>query len=213
MTKINGLRQTVFVIDDEEPVRDAIATSVREAGFACATFATARQFLDAFAKWPPNSSGCLVLDIRLPGISGLDLQDRLRVATNRRLPIIFISGHSDVPMAVRAMKGGALDFLRKPFAHQELLDRIEEALSADAARHEDRRVRNELRARAEKLTPRETQVFERIARGQANKAIAIDFGISERTVEIHRSRVMRKMLARNLPDLVRMKFCLDAPPT
>ena len=202
--------QTVFVVGDEAPLRDAIAMLLGEAGVACQTFAGAREFLDAFAAWSAQGSGCLVLDPCLPDMSGLELQDML-VADGVRLPIIFITGHGDVAMAVRAMKGGAVDFLRKPFDHEELLARINEALAADAKRYRAERKHDGFRAREATLTPRELQVFERIALGYANKAIAIDFGISERTVEIHRGRVMKKMQARNLAVLVRMKIFIDLP--
>lgn len=202
--------QTVFVVDDDEPMRDALALTLGRAGYACETFADATGFLDAFARWPADCSSCLVLDIFLPDISGLDLQDHL-IANAGGLPIIFITGRGDIPMTVRAMKGGAVDVLPKPFRAEDLLERTAAALCADAKRRRQRRARKGLLDRLVQLTPREKQVFERIAGGQANKAVAIDFGISERTVEIHRSRVMRKMQARNLADLVRMKFCLDGP--
>ena len=207
-----GLRshQTVFVVDDDEPMREALALTLGRAGYACKTFPNATAFLNAFARWPADHSSCLVLDIFLPDISGLDLQDHLR-ANAHRLPIIFITGRGDIPMAVRAMKGGAVDVLPKPFSAEDLLERTATALCADAKQRRHRRARKKLLDRLVQLTPRETQVFERVAGGQANKAVAIDFGISERTVEIHRSRVMKKMQARNLADLVRMKFCLDEP--
>ena len=202
-------RQTVFVVEDDEPMRDALALALGKAGYACETFPDATGFLNALTRWPADRSGCLVLDIFLPDISGLDLQDRLS-ANADGLPIIFITGRGDIPMAVRAMKGGAVDVLPKPFRAEDLLERTAAALCADAKQRRKRRARKELRDRLVRLTPRERQVFERIAGGQANKAVAIDFGISERTVEIHRSRVMKKMQARNLADLVRMKFCLEA---
>ena len=200
--------QTVFVVEDDEPMRDALALALGRAGYTCETFPDATGFLNAFTRWPADSAGCLVLDIFLPDISGLDLQEQLR-ANADGLPIIFITGRGDIPMAVRAMKGGAVDVLPKPFKAEDLLERTAAALCADTKRRRKRRARVELRNRLVRLTPREKQVFERIAGGQANKAVAIDFGISERTVEIHRSRVMKKMQARNLADLVRMKFCLE----
>ncbi|MCY3814578.1 MAG: response regulator [Gammaproteobacteria bacterium] len=210
MSKDRRSRQTVFVVEDDEPMRDALALALGKAGYACETFPDATGFLNALTRWPQDRSGCLVLDIFLPDISGLDLQDHLS-ANADALPIIFITGRGDIPMTVRAMKGGAVDVLPKPFRAEDLLERTAAALCADAKRRRKRRARKELRDRLVRLTPREKQVFERIAGGQANKAVAIDFGISERTVEIHRSRVMKKMQARNLADLVRMKFCLDGP--
>lgn len=210
MSKPRRSRQTVFVVEDDEPMRDALALALGKAGYACETFPDAAGFLNAFTRWPPDRSGCLVLDIFLPGISGLDLQEHLSARPDG-LPIIFITGRGDIPTAVRAMKGGAVDVLPKPFKAEDLLERTAHALCTDAKRRRRRRARKELLDRQVRLTPREAQVFERIAGGQANKAVAIDFGISERTVEIHRSRVMKKMQARNLADLVRIKFCLDGP--
>ena len=191
-------------------MRDALSLALVKAGYTCEAFPDATGFLNAFTRWPADRSGCLVLDIFLPDISGLELQDRLS-ANPDGLPIIFITGRGDIRLAVRAMKGGAVDVLPKPFKAEDLLERTAAALCADAERRRRRRARKELHDRLVRLTPRETQVFERIAGGQANKAVAIDFGISERTVEIHRSRVMKKMQARNLADLVRMKFHLEAP--
>jgi len=210
MSKNRRSCQTVFVVEDDEPMRDALALTLDKAGYACVTFPDATGFLKAFTRWPADRSGCLVLDIFLPDISGLDLQEHLS-ANPDGLPIIFITGRGDIPMAVRAMKGGAVDVLAKPFRTEDLLARTAAALCADAKRRRRRRARQELLDRQVRLTPRERQVFERIAGGHANKAVAIDFGISERTVEIHRSRVMKKMQAKNLADLVRMRFCLDGP--
>ena len=200
--------QTVFVVDDDEAVRDAIATLLEADGTACETYANADAFLQAAADWPCVRGGCLVLDVRMPGPSGLDLQDELK-ARGIDLPIIFITGYGDVPSAVRAMKGGAVDFLSKPFTAKALSCRISEALRLDA---EQRRARHDLavvRARAAQLSPREREVFDRVADGDANKVMAVDMGISERTVEIHRSHVMKKMGARSLASLVRMKLLLD----
>ena len=196
---------TVFVVDDDEPVRDAIVLLLDTVDIPCESFETAQAFLDAYDD---GRTGCLVLDIRMPGMSGLELQDKLR-SMNAPIPIIFITGHGDIPMAVEAMKKGALDFIRKPFRDQELLDRVQEALTFDADHRAEFADLKEVRDRVASLTPRETEVFERVADGQANKVVAIDLGISERTVEIHRSQVMQKMQARSLADLVRMKILLD----
>ena len=206
-TKTN--KPTVFVVDDDDAMRDAISTLMSSAGIACETFASAHAFLEALETWPEGFGGCLVLDIRMPGMSGLELQEAL-VARGVSLPIVIITGYGDIPTAVRAMKSGALDFLPLPFDGKELLARVVDALGVDEERREWRRERLELRRRSARLSPRESEVFERVANGQANKAIAIDLGISERTVEIHRSRVMKKMMANNLAELVRMRLKLDA---
>lgn len=198
-------RPTVFVVDDDEPVRDAIALLLDTVDIPYETFESAQAFLSGYER---GRTGALVLDIRMPGINGLELQDRL-LEDQDPLPIIFITGHGDIPMAVEAMKKGALDFIRKPFRDQELLDRIQEALAFDEDNREHQADIDAVRARAGSLTPREQEVFERVAEGQANKVVAIDLAISERTVEIHRSQVMQKMAARNLADLVKMKILLD----
>ncbi|MDE0037878.1 MAG: response regulator [Gammaproteobacteria bacterium] len=208
-TEAKTANPTVFVVDDDDAMRDAVSALMRNAGIACRTYPSAQGFLDALDHIGRDVGGCLVLDIRMPGMDGLELQDAL---TRRGvdLPIVFISRYGDIPTAVRAMKSGATDFLSLPAEGRVLRDRIASALDADLARRERRRHLAELRARTATLSPRETEVFERVATGQANKAIAIDLGISERTVEIHRSRVMKKMMANNLAELVRMKIFLDA---
>jgi FixJ family two-component response regulator len=191
---------TVFVVDDDAPVRDALKLLLRSVGHRVEAFASAQEFLDAYHDDRP---GCLVLDVRMPGMSGLELQERLN-ERHAILPIIFITGHGDVPMAVEALQAGALDFLQKPFRDQELLDRIARALEKDAA---NRRELLELRAiakRFEELTPRERDVMELVTQGKANKAIAAELNISQRTVEIHRARVMEKTQAASLAHLVRM---------
>lgn len=199
-------KPTVFVVDDDEPVRDAIGMLLDTVDIPHESFDSGTAFVEGYIR---QRTGCLVLDIRMPGMSGLELQDHL-IASNDPLPIIFITGHGDIPMAVEAMKKGAMDFIRKPFRDQELLDRIHEALNRDAANREHHADLEAVRSRAVSLTPRETEVFARVAEGQANKVVAIDLEISERTVEIHRSQVMQKMTARNLADLVKMKILLDS---
>ncbi len=196
---------TVFVVDDDEPVRDAIAMLLDTVDLPCETFASAQDFLDTYDA---SRTGCLVLDIRMPGMSGLELHEHL-LELQAPVPIVFITGHGDIPMAVEAMKRGALDFIRKPFRDQELLDRIQEALSVDEAQRAEYAGLEQVRAKVASLTPREKEVFLRVADGQANKVVAIDLGISERTVEIHRSQVMQKTGARTLADLVRMKITLE----
>ncbi len=201
----NEPEPTVFVVDDDEPVRDAIGMLLETVDIPYESFPTAQAFLDSYDK---SRRGCLVLDIRMPGMSGLELQQKL-IEMHASIPIVFITGHGDVPMAVEAMKRGAVDFIRKPFRDQELLDRIHEALDVDADQREEVAGLEDIRARVRSLTPRELEVFQRVAEGQANKVVAIDLGISERTVEIHRSQVMQKTGARSLADLVRMKLTLD----
>ena len=196
---------TVYVVDDDEPVRDSIGMLLDTVDIHHESFESAAAFLE---HYDGHQNGCLVLDIRMPGMSGLELQDHL-IERQDPLPIVFITGHGDIPMAVEAMKKGALDFIRKPFRDQELLDRVQEALTWDVENREHHADLEGVRARVEQLTPREQQVFERVAEGQANKVVAIDLSISERTVEIHRSQVMQKMAARNLADLVKMKILLD----
>jgi FixJ family two-component response regulator len=197
---MNDGRQTVFVVDDDAAVRGSLAMLLKSVSLEVKTFESAGQFLE---QLPPEPGGCLVLDIRMPGMSGLELQQQLKLR-GCPLPVIFITGHGDVSMAVHAMREGAIDFIEKPFRDQELLDRIYQALELDRSR---RRVADEavqLRERFAGLTPREHDVMLRIARGQANKVIAIELGLSERTVEIHRAKVMHKTGARSLAELVSM---------
>jgi len=195
---------TVFVVDDDEAVRDALRLLIASVGLAVETFATAGELLAAVDA---QTRGCLVLDVRMPGMSGLELQERLS-AMGAVLPIIFITGHGDVPMAVRAMKAGALDFLLKPFHDQNLLDRIHQALDRDRDEVRELERRAALRERAATLTPREREVLDAVVEGHANKVIAGRLGLSQRTVEIHRAKVMEKMQASSLADLVRMSLRL-----
>lgn len=197
----------VVVIDDDEAVRDSLSMLLESVGLQHRQYGTATSFLDDLDSL---RHGCLVLDIRMPGMSGLELQ----VELNRRevlLPIIFITGHGDIGMAVKAMRLGALDFIAKPYHEQELLDRIHEALAYDASKRDRVHDHEQLLARIETLSKREHQVFERVAGGQANKVIAQDLGVSERTVEVHRSEVMKKMGARTLAKLVRMHLEAGRP--
>lgn len=195
----------VYIVDDDEAVRDAIGLLLDTVDIPWRSFVDAQAFLQAFEA---DMGGCLVLDIRMPGMSGLDLQEEL-IRRHSSIPIIFITGHGDIPMAVEAMRRGAVDFLRKPFRDQELLDRIQEALTQDRAIQAQSADVNELKGRVAELTPREYEVFERVAAGQANKVIAIELGISERTVEIHRSQVMHKTGSRSLAELVRLQLRLE----
>ena len=200
--------QTVSVVVADAALQNTIGQTLDAAGYAWETFGNARAALDAHRQRPPERSGCLIIDAFLPGMSGLDLQKRLQ-GTPDPLPVIFVAASAETRTVVAAVRGGAMDFLVAPFERQRLADSAAEALRVDARRRKRRATRADLAERAGRLTRRETQVFERITAGLTNKAVAIDFGISERTVEIHRGRVMRKMLARNIADLVHMKVFLD----
>lgn len=188
----------VYIVDDDAAVRQSLALLVRSVGLQADVFESATTFLAAYT---PEMSGCLVADIRMPGMSGLDLQQALN-DRNSQLPIMFITGHGDVSMAVRAMRAGALDFIEKPFRDQNLLDRINQALVLNTTRRAAQAEVAEVRAQLAALTPREREVMARIVQGQANKVIAIELGLSERTVEIHRAKVMAKTGAHSLAELV-----------
>jgi two-component system, LuxR family, response regulator FixJ len=196
----NLARPTIFVVDDDAAVRDALKLLLRSVGHAVETFGSAQEFLDAYGE---DRAGCLVLDIRMPGMSGLELQQKLN-EKHSILPIIFITGHGDVPMAVEAMQAGAVDFIQKPFRDQDLIDRINQALEKDHNNRAALGERNDIRRRLETLTPREREVLDLVVHGKANKVIAGDLKLSQRTVEIHRARVMEKMQASSLAHLVRM---------
>jgi two-component system response regulator FixJ len=193
-------RPTIFIVDDDAAVRDALKLLLRSVGQAVETFGSAQEFLDAYSEDRP---GCLVLDIRMPGMSGLELQQKLN-EKHSILPIIFITGHGDVPMAVEAMQAGAVDFIQKPFRDQDLIDRINQALEKDSSNRAALGERNDIRRRLDTLTPREREVLDLVVHGKANKVIAGDLKLSQRTVEIHRARVMEKMQASSLAHLVRM---------
>jgi len=193
-------KTVVFVVDDDAAVRSSLAMLLKSVSLAVETFESAGQFLEQLR---PEPSGCILLDIRMPGMSGIELQQKLK-QRGYPLPIIFLTGHGDVSMAVHAMREGALDFIEKPFRDQELLDRIYQALELDRSRRRTADEEVQLRERLAGLTPREHEVMLRIARGQANKVIAIELGLSERTVEIHRAKVMHKTGAKSLAELVSM---------
>ena len=191
---------TVLVIDDDPDVRASVGRLLRSLGLDVHLFASISDFLKSD---PPDGPTCLVLDVRLPGQSGLDLQRELATA-NRELPIIFITGHGDIPMSVQAMKGGAIEFLTKPFRDQELLDAIRLGLSRDRARRENENALAALQERFGLLSPREREILIQVVQGRLSKQIAGDIGITETTVKVHRSRAMRKMNTRSLPELGRM---------
>ena len=202
---------TVLVIDDDADVRASVGRLLRSLGINFQLFASIPDFLKCD---PPNGPTCLVLDVRLPGQSGLDLQREL-AAANREIPIIFVTGHGDIPMSVQAMKRGAVEFLTKPFRDQDLLDAIQLGLSRDRARRENDKDLAALRERFASLSPREREIVIQVARGRLSKQIAHDIGIAEATVKVHRSRAMQKMQAGSLPELGRMadrlKLVPDAP--
>lgn len=196
---------TVYVVDDDEAVRDAMSMLLNAAGITARSFSGGQEFLESYSV---GDVGCLVLDMRMPGMSGFEVLDRLQ-EMQAPIPVIFVTGHGDIPMAVEAMRRGAVNFIRKPFGDEELLACVDEALDEDRLRRQHHQSLAEVRALVESLTPREKEVFERVAAGQANKVIAIELGISERTVEIHRSQVMHKTKSRSLAELVRLNIGLE----
>lgn len=200
-------KPTVFIVDDDEPVRDSLKMLMRSVGLSAETFSGAAEFLEAY---DPDRPGCLVLDIRMPGMSGMELQEKLN-EIHAILPIIFITGHGDVPMAVKAIQYGAADFIQKPFRDQDLLDRINKAIDQDGSNRAQLLETRDIEERLSNLTPREKEVLELIVDGRPNKVIAADLEVSQRTVEIHRARVMDKMRASSLAHLVRMVMRLRNP--
>src|ERR1700758_4083056 len=202
------LRSTVLIIDDDEDLRNSVGRLLKSVGLNAQLFASIPDFLKTER---PNTPACLVLDIRLPGKSGLDFQREL-AAANIHLPIVFITGHGDIPMTVQAMKGGAIEFLTKPFRDQNLLDAVEAGLARDRARRASEKDLAALRERFEALSPREREIMIQVTQGRLNKQIAADIGLSEGTVKVHRSRLMRKMKAGSLPELSRMADKLKLAP-
>jgi FixJ family two-component response regulator len=199
---------TVLVIDDDPDLRASVGRLLRSLDIDTRLFASIPDF---FKSDPPDGPACLVLDVRLPGQSGLDLQREL-AAANRELPIIFITGHGDIPMTVQAMKGGAIEFLTKPFRDQDLLDAINIGLSRDRASRDNKKALADLKGRFASLSPRERDIVLQVVRGRLSKQIAGDMGIAEATVKVHRSRAMRKMKVRSLPELGRMADKLKLLP-
>ena len=190
----------VYIVEDDDAVRESLQMVLESLGQTVAAFPSANAFLDAYH---PEMAGCLVLDIRMPGMSGMELQRQLN-ERNSILPIIFVTGHGDIPMAVEAMQQGAVDFVQKPYREQELLDKIDRALALDRENRQSLQMRQEIASHIASLTPRERDVLDLMVAGKANKVIAIDLDISQRTVEIHRARVMEKLKANSLAHLVRM---------
>jgi FixJ family two-component response regulator len=202
---MGDLNSSVLIIDDDPEFRDSVARLLRTVGLHTREFSSVPDFLKAD---PPEGPTCLILDVRMPGRSGLELQREL-AAANRQVPIIFMTAHADVPMTVQAMKGGAIEFLTKPFRDQDLLDAVEAGLARDRARRESERALAVLRERYDTLSSRERDIMLHVVAGRLNKQIANDIGIAESTVKVHRTNLMRKMKARSLPELSRMADALN----
>jgi two-component system response regulator FixJ len=198
----------IFIVDDDEAVRDSLQTLLDVEGYRTEVFDSGLAFLEAYGA---ERAGCLLADVRMPDMSGLDLQEILRERSSR-LPVIIITGHGDVPMAVRAMKAGAVDFIEKPFSETTILDGVKRALAVTDRASADRALAADAEARLQLLTPREREVLERLVLGRANKVIAFELSISPRTVEIHRARVMEKMQADSLSHLVRLAMAAKVQP-
>lgn len=194
------IEATVYVVDDDPALRESLGYLLQSEGLTVRSFESARQFLTEHDR---DTRGCLVVDVRMPEMSGLQLQEYL-IAEGSTLPIIIITGHGDVPMAVKALKNGALDFIEKPFADQQLLDRVHEALDVDRRRYSERAERTDLLRRLERLTRREREVLSGVADGKANKVIAEELGLSPKTVEVHRARLMQKLEVTSLAELLRL---------
>jgi FixJ family two-component response regulator len=193
-------KPVVFIVDDDQGVRESVKILLRSIGIDAETFKSGDDFLE---KYDPDKFGCIVLDVRMPGMSGLELQERL-VSMGCTMPIVFVTAHGDVPMAVEAVKAGALDFVQKPFRDQELIDKIQEGFAENERIRKKLRDRGQINERIASLTPREREVMDMVVDGKANKVIAIDLGLSQRTVEIHRARVMSKMAADSVSQLVQL---------
>jgi len=197
---------TIYVVDDDEGVRNSLRFLLKSVGLTARTLSSAREFLESYR---PRQPGCVVLDVRMPGMSGLELQQQLNLR-GAIIPVIFITGHGDIPMAVDAMQHGAFDFLQKPFRDQDLIDRIQRALERDGKNRAALAQHTRIRERFAALTPREREVLALMTRGKPNKVMAAELGVSQRTVEIHRARVMEKTGAASLAQLVRMAMDLES---
>jgi FixJ family two-component response regulator len=200
---------SVFLVDDDESVRRALARLIKSAGHSVQTFASAQDFLGT--KTGSQEAGCLVLDVRMPGLTGIDLQRELHIM-NRNLPIVFITGHGDIPMSVKAMKAGAVDFLQKPVKDKDLLRAIEQSLARAARDQSQREEIAQIQKRVESLTPREFEVMALVVTGMLNKQIAFKLGTVEKTVKVHRARVMDKMGVDSIAELVRIAEKINIPP-
>ena len=196
---------TIFIVDDDEAIRDSLDMLLKTVDLNTTTFGSGDEFLEAY---DPDWEGCILLDIRMPGTSGMEVQKRL-AESGCSIPIIFITGHGDIPMAVEAMHIGAFDFIQKPFRDQDLLDRIDQALTTSDEQEQQSARKKTVQNQFQTLTPREQEVMQFVVHGSANKVIAMDLGVSQRTVEIHRARVMEKMQARSLAELVRMALLIE----
>lgn len=201
---------TVFIVDDDAAMRDSLGFLIGSVGRRAETYASAEDFLAAYSNERP---GCIVLDVRMPGLSGLELMEKLN-EDRFAPPVVLVTGHGDIPMAVRALKAGAFDFIEKPFSDQVLLERIQQALQQDTVERSGERDRADIERKAARLTARENQVFELVVAGKPNKVVASDLGLSQKTVEVHRAHVMEKMRAESFADLVKMAVTLEAtgPP-
>jgi FixJ family two-component response regulator len=205
---VTETRRTVYVVDDDASVRKSFGRLLRLAGYQVEAFASADEFLAHPLSIEP---GCLLLDLKMPGRNGLELQEAL-VAARKSIPIIFVTGHGDIAASVRAMKGGAVDFLTKPYSAEDLLEAVERAMTKDKRDRRERAQLTDLESRARALTPREAEVLRLVVRGLLNKQVAAELGISEKTVKVHRARVMYKMRADSMADLVRMAGRLHPAP-
>ena len=206
--RVTETRRTVYVVDDDASVRKSFGRLLRLAGYQVEAFASADEFLAHPLSIEP---GCLLLDLKMPGRNGLELQEAL-VAARKSIPIIFVTGHGDIAASVRAMKGGAVDFLTKPYSAEDLLEAVERAMTKDKRDRRERAQLTDLESRARALTPREAEVLRLVVRGLLNKQVAAELGISEKTVKVHRARVMHKMRADSMADLVRMAGRLHPAP-
>jgi FixJ family two-component response regulator len=200
---MNPAAGTVFIVDDAREVRSGLSRVLGAAGYQVRSFESAESYLEVYEPWNCEDPGCLLLDIRLPGMSGLDLQ-RALVDSGRSLPIVFLTAHGNIQIGVNAMKAGAVDFLTKPIDSARLIAAVDEALRLGAAERDEHALRNLIRRRLATLTFRERQVMEQVTRGKLNKQIAVQLGIGEKTVKVHRARVMSKMTVRSVPELVRL---------
>ena len=207
MSRETDAQAVVYVVDDDPSIREALASLLRSVGLEVRAFSSTQQFLESQR---PDVPGCLVLDVRLPGVGGLDLQSQL-LRSGIHLPIIFITGHGDIPMSVQAMKAGAIEFLTKPFRDQALLDAIQVGIERDRTRRRDSEIVRQLQERFQSLTSREREIMAHVVTGRMNKQIAGDLDVSEITVKVHRGQVMRKMGAKSLAELVRMADKLGTP--